>query len=110
MMRCTVLSERESKKNPTKIKESLDDIVHKLEQDSSSSTSWGDYVASNKEDWEHIKSQIHERQRALKQLVMDKKAGLVGIDEFEKKYRKLQDELAELEIAVYNRRLGTNVK
>ena len=104
------MTEHESKKDPSKIKESLDDIVHKLEQDSSSSTSWGEFVTSNKEDWEHIKSQIQERQRALKQLVTDKKAGLVGIDEFETKYRKLQDELAELEIAVYNRRLGTNVK
>jgi hypothetical protein len=104
------LSKRESKKDPTKIKESLDDMVHKLEQDSSSSTSWGNFVNSNKEDWERIKSQIQERQRALKQLVIDKKAGLVGVDEFEKKYRKLQDELAELEIAVYNRRLGTSVE
>ncbi|MDH4212953.1 MAG: hypothetical protein OEV85_03440 [Candidatus Thorarchaeota archaeon] len=104
------MDEQESKKDPTKIKESLDDIVHKLEQDSSSSTSWGDFITSNKEDWENIKKQIQERQRALKQLVTDKKAGLVGINEFETKYRKLQDELAELEIAVYNRRLGTNVK
>jgi len=104
------LTERESKKDPSKIKESLDDIVHKLEQDSSSSTSWGDFIASNKEDWEYIKSQIHDRQKALKQLVTDKKAGLVGIDEFEMKYQKLQDELSELEMAVYNRRLGTNVK
>ena len=104
------MSKHESKKDSIRIKESLDDIVHKLEQDGSSSSSWGDYIASNKEDWENIKSQIQERQRALKQLVTDKKAGLVGIDEFEKKSRKLQDELAELEIAVYNRRLGTNVK
>lgn len=104
------MTEHESKKDPSKIKESLDDIVHKLEQDGSSSASWGEFVASNKEDWEYIKSQIQERQRALKQLVTDKKAGLVGITEFETKYRKLQDELAELEIAVYNRRLGTNVK
>ncbi len=106
----SVLSKRESKKEPAKIKESLDDLVQKLEQDSSSSTSWNDSVASNREDWEHIKSQIHERQRALKQLVTNKKAGLVGVDEFEEKYRKLQDELAELETAIYNLRLGTDVK
>lgn len=105
-----VLSERESKKEPAKIKESLDDLVHKLEQDDSSSSSWSDSVSSNREDWEYIKSQIQERQRALKQLVNNKKAGLVGIDEFEEKYRKLQDELSELETAVYNLRLGTNVK
>ena len=104
------MSKRESKKEPAKIKESLDDLVHKLEQDDSSSSSWSDSVESNREDWEHIKSQIHERQRALKQLVTNKKAGLVGVDEFEEKYRKLQDELAELETAVYNLRLGTNVK
>ena len=106
----SVLSKRESKKEPAKIKKSLDDLVDKLEQDESSSSSWSDSVESNREDWEHIKSQIHERQKALKQLVVNKKAGLVGVDEFEEKYRKLQDELAELETAVYNLRLGTDVK
>jgi len=105
-----VLSEHKSKKASAKIKESLDDLVHKLEQDDASSSSWSDSVESNREDWEHIKSQIHERQKALKQLVVNKKAGLVGVDEFEEKYRKLQDELAELETAVYNLRLGTDVK
>jgi chromosome segregation ATPase len=106
----SILSEKESKKDPSKIKESLDDLVHNLEQDSSASTSWRDSVASNKEKWEQIKHQIHERQRALKQLVTDKKAGLIGVDEFEEKYRKLQDELVELETAVYNLRLGTDVR
>jgi len=104
------LSKHRSKKESAKIKESLDDLVHKLEQDDSSSSSWGDSIESNREDWEHIKSQIHERQRALKQLVVNKKAGLVGVDEFEEKYRKLQDELTELETAVYNLRLGIDVK
>ena len=40
---------------------------------------------------------------------MEKKAGTIGHDEFEKKYRKLQDELTELEFEVYNMRLGTSV-
>jgi chromosome segregation ATPase len=106
----SILSEKESKKDPSKIKESLDNLVHNLEQDSSASISWSDSVASNKEKWEQIKYQIQERQRALKQLVMDKKSGLIGVDEFEKKYRKLQDELVELETAVYNLRLGTDVR
>lgn len=106
----SILSEKESKKDATKIKKSLDNLVHNLEQDSSASTSWKDSVASNKESWEQIKAQIHERQKALKQLVTDKKAGLIGADEFEKKYRKLQDELVELEISVYNMRLGTDVE
>ena len=106
----SILSEHKSKKESAKIKESLDDLVHKLEQNDSSSSRWSDSVESNREDWEHIKSQIHERQRALKQLVINKKAGLVGADEFEEKYRKLQDELAELETTVYNLRLGTHVR
>ena len=42
--------------------------------------------------------------------VSDKKAGLIGSTEFEEKYPKLQDELAELETKVYNMRLGTDVK
>lgn len=105
-----ILNEKESKKDPSKIKESLDNLIHNLEQDSSASTNWSESVDSHKEDWERIKKQIHERQRALKQLVTDKRAGLVGVAEFEEKYRKLQDELVELEISVYNLRLGTNVR
>jgi ribosomal protein L29 len=31
-------------------------------------------------------------------------------DEFEKQYRKLQDELTELEFKVYNLRLGTSIE
>lgn len=107
-----MLSERESKKsgNSEKIKKSLDDIVHKLDQDADASTSWGASVASRKDEWEALKKKIHDRQKALKQLVVDKKAGIIGPDEFEAKYRKLQDELTELEFAVYNMRLGTNVQ
>jgi chromosome segregation ATPase len=106
----SVLNEKQSRKDPSKIKESLDSLVHNLEQDSSASTSWGESITSNKEKWELIKRQIHERQKALKQLVTDKKAGLIGADEFDRKYHKLQDELVELETAIYNLRLGTNVE
>jgi hypothetical protein len=42
--------------------------------------------------------------------VTNKKAGIIGQDEFDENYRKLQDELTELEFAVYNMRLGTKVK
>ena len=41
---------------------------------------------------------------------MEKKAGTIGQDEFDRKYRKLQDELTELEFQVYNMRLGTSVE
>lgn len=105
-----ILSERESTSDPSNIKESLDDLVHKLDQGKSSSSSWSDSIDTNKEEWERIKSQIQERQRELKQLVVDKKAGFVGIDEFESRYRELQDELVKLETTVYNMRLGTDVK
>jgi tetrahydromethanopterin S-methyltransferase subunit G len=91
------------------IKKSLDDIVHKLDQDADASKSWAKSVSSNKEEWEKLKKKIHERQKALKQLVTDKKAGVIGQDEFNEKYRKLQDELTELEFTVYNMRLGTQV-
>ena len=106
------LNDHESEKsdNPEAIKKSLDDIVHKLDQDANASKSWGASITSNKEEWEKLKKQIHERQKALKQLVTDKKAGIIGVDEFDEKYRKLQDELTELEFAVYNLRLGTNVQ
>lgn len=106
------LSERESEKsnNPEKIKKSLDDVVHKLDQDSNASASWGESIASRKDEWELLKKKIHDCQKALKQLVVDKRAGIIGVEEFETKYRKLQDELTELEFAVYNMRLGTNVQ
>ncbi len=101
--------ESEKSSDSRKIKESLDEIVHKLDQDDDASKSWANSVSSNREEWEELKKKIHERQKALKQLVSDKKAGIIGQDEFDKKYRKLQDELTELEFTVYNMRLGTQV-
>ncbi len=108
----STLSKRESEKdsNSEDIKKSLDEIVEKLDQDANASKSWGSSVTSRRDEWEEIKKKIHERQKALKQLVADKKAGIIGSDEFDTKYRKLQDELTELEFAVYNMRLGTNVQ
>ncbi|MBN2229464.1 MAG: hypothetical protein JW779_07690 [Candidatus Thorarchaeota archaeon] len=97
-------------RDPKEIRESLDDLVDKLNQDTDSSESWNESVASNKEEWESLKIRIGERQRELKQLVTDKKAGLIGIDEFNEKYHRLQDELTELETTVYNMRLGTHVE
>ena len=108
----SILSKRESEKssNPETIKKSLDDIVQKLDHDADASKSWESSVTSNKEEWEKLKKKIHDRQKALKQLVADKRAGIIGVDEFDTKYKKLQDELTELEFAVYNMRLGTNVQ
>jgi chromosome segregation ATPase len=104
------LSNRESKSDPKEIKESLDDLVQKLDQGKTSSVSWNESLGANREEWEQLKNRIQQCQRALKQLVMDKKAGLIGSSEFEEKYPKLQDELAELEMKIYNMRLGTDVK
>ena len=106
------MTKRESEKSskPETIKKSLDDIVKKLDQDADASKSWSSSITSNKEEWEKLKKNIHDRQIALKQLVTDKKAGIIGVDEFDEKYKKLQDELTELEFAVYNMRLGTNVQ
>lgn len=97
-------------KDSESIKKSLDDTVHKLEQDQSSSKSWGSTMAGNREQWDELKSKIKERQRALKELVQEKKSGSIGSDEFESKFRKLQDELTELEFQVYNMRLGTDIR
>jgi DNA-binding transcriptional regulator GbsR (MarR family) len=105
----TLSNDSEKSSDSGKIKKSLDDIVHKLDQDTDASKSWAKSVSSNKEEWEKLKKKIHERQKALKQLVTNKKAGLVGQVEFDEKYRKLQDELTELEFTVYNMRLGTRV-
>jgi len=106
------LSKRESEesKNPEAIKKSLDDVVQKLDQDIDASKSWSSSITANKEEWENLKKKIHDRQKALKQLVSDKRAGIIGADEFEAKYKILQDELTELEFAVYNMRLGTKVQ
>jgi chromosome segregation ATPase len=104
------LSERESTSDPTDIKDSLDDLVQKLDPGKSSSSRWSDSLDDNKEEWEELKRKIRERQRALKELVTSMKAGLIGRDEFQERYPKLQDELTELETALYNIRLGTDVK
>ncbi len=106
------LSNRESETSskPEDIKKSLDDIVQKLEQDTAASKSWESSITSHRDEWEVLKRKIHERQKALKQLVVDKKAGIIGVEEFDIKYKKLQDELTELEFAVYNMRLGTEVQ
>ncbi len=101
---------KEDSKDADEIKSSLDEVVGKLEQDSKSSDSWGESVSTRRNHWEEIKEKIRERQSELKRLVMEKKAGTIGHDEFEKKYRKLQDELTELEFEVYNMRLGTSVE
>jgi len=106
------LSKRETDEsnNPEAIKKSLDDIVQKLDQNANASKSWSSSVTENREEWETLKKKIHDRQKALKQLVADKRAGIIGVDEFEAKYKVLQDELTELEFAVYNMRLGTKVQ
>jgi chromosome segregation ATPase len=104
------LSEHESTSDPAEIKESLDDLVLKLDQGKTSSSSWSESMDANKEEWEQLKNRIQQCQRALKQLVIDKKAGIIGSDEFEEKYPKIQDELTELETKIYNMRLGTDVK
>jgi hypothetical protein len=105
------MTEKDKEKRPPKeIKEALDDVVHKLEQDTSSRESWGASVSGRKGEWEELKQKIKDRQRALKALVMEKKAGTIGQAEFDQRYRVLQNELTELEFQVYNLRLGTDVK
>ena len=99
----------EKEGDPGNIKRSLDDAVHKLDQEPSSSESWGETLSQNREEWEELKKKIKERQRALKALVREKRAGTIGTEEFEKKYKTLQDELTELEFEVYNLRLGTDL-
>lgn len=105
-----ILSKKESKRDPAEIKESLDEIVQKLDQGPASSSSWNESIEENKEEWEQLKKRMQQCQRELKQLVTDKKAGLIGSDEFDEKYPKLQDELTKLETAIYNMKLGTHVK
>lgn len=108
----TFLAEEQptEKRDPERIRESLDEVVQKLDQTSSSSKTWGKSISENRKRWEELKREIAKRQKELKALVMDKKAGIIGPEEFNKRYKVLQDELAELEFAVYNMRLGTHIK
>ncbi|MFX0107750.1 MAG: hypothetical protein ACFE7R_05685 [Candidatus Hodarchaeota archaeon] len=101
---------KEDTRSSEEIKSSLDEVVDKLEQDSKSSDSWRESVSTRQNQWQELKERIRERQSELKRLVMEKKAGTIGPDEFESKYRKLQDELTELEFKVYNMRLGTSIE
>ena len=97
-------------KNPEKIKRSLDEVVHQLDQEPGASQSWGETMSENREAWEDLKKRIQERQRALKALVREKKAGTISTEEFEKRYKIIQDELTDLEFKVYNMRLGTSIR
>jgi chromosome segregation ATPase len=105
------LSEKESDRehDSKATRESLESIVQKLEQASESSDSWDASIKSNPEKWKRLKEMIQKRQRELKQLVTAKKSGLIGADEFQKRYSVIQDELTQLEFEVYNMRLGTDV-
>ena len=110
MVVSTVTEEPKDNESRKKMKQSLDDIVEKLEQNPTASDSWKGSITSNQEEWDRLKAQIAEKQKELKTLVTEKKAGRVGVSEFEERSRKLQDELTDLEFAVYNLRLGTNVE
>ncbi|TFG15522.1 hypothetical protein EU537_00445 [Candidatus Thorarchaeota archaeon] len=100
----------ENEKDPEAIRDSLDDIVEKLDQTTSSSQQWGETMSTNRERWEELKAQIHSRQKRLKELVLEKKAGNIGKEEFDEKYQKIQKELTALEFQIYNLRLGTEVE
>lgn len=100
----------EKEKDPDSVRDSLDEIVNKLDQTSSSSHQWGKTMSTNRERWEELKSQVHSRQKHLKELVLEKKAGNIGQEEFDEKYQKIQKELTVLEFQIYNLRLGTEVE
>lgn len=100
----------EKERDPSQIKRDLDETVEKLEQSRPSSADWGKKMATNRDKWEELKKKIHDRQKTLKRLVKEKRAGTIGAKQFNKKYRKIQDELTDLEFAVYNLRLGTDIE
>ena len=100
----------EKEKDPDSVRESLDEVVEKLDQTSSSSQQWGKTMTTNRERWEELKAQVHGRQKRLKALVLEKKAGNIGQEEFDEKYHKIQKELTALEFQIYNLRLGTEVE
>ncbi len=109
-MRCLSDDNDGDTRDPERIRESLDEVVRKLEPETGSSGSWDTTVKTRRERWEELKREIGKRQKALKELVMQKRAGMVGPEEFERRYSILQDELTALEFEVYNMRLGTHVK
>ncbi len=98
----------EDSKDP--VRDSLDEVVEKLEKSKGSSESWDSSIHEDSKKWEELKRQISEKQRELKRLVEAKKAGTLSHDAFETQYTKLQDELTRLEFEVYNMRLGTNIE
>lgn len=100
----------EKEKDPDSVRDSLDEVVEKLNQTSSASQQWGKTMSTNRERWEELKAQVHSRQKRLKELVLEKKAGNIGQEEFDEKYQKIQKELTSLEFQIYNLRLGTEVE
>ncbi len=67
-------------------------------------------MSANHEEWARSKKEISKRHKALKEIVREKKAGLIGPEEFEERYRNLQNDPTALEFRVYNLRLGKKVE
>ena len=88
-------------------KEKLIEIINNLEKTKHlDSKEWKKITTQNKEEFENIKKRYREKQNELRSLIMEKKLGSIKEEEFDIKLNELQNELSELEIKIFNLRMG----
>ncbi len=88
-------------------KEKLNKIIKQLEKTKDKdSNDWKKITTEHKEEFEVIKKSYREKQNELRQLIQDKKTGIVMGEEFDKRLDELQNELTELEFKIYKLRIG----
>ncbi|MFX0133608.1 MAG: hypothetical protein ACFFDN_08190 [Candidatus Hodarchaeota archaeon] len=89
-------------------KEKINEIIKQLEKTKDKdSAEWKKITTEHKEEFEKIKKKYREKQNELRQLIQDKKRGIVKGEEFDIKLNELQDELTELEFKIYKMRIGS---
>lgn len=89
-------------------KKKLNKIIKQLEKTKDKdSKDWKKITTEHKEEFEVIKKSYREKQNELRQLIQDKKTGIVIGEEFDKRLDKLQNELTELEFKIYKLRIGS---
>ncbi|MEM2142318.1 MAG: hypothetical protein QXS20_04025 [Candidatus Thorarchaeota archaeon] len=101
---------KEHKKDTDQVRKALSQVIDRLEPGGEARAEWRTAVGSNRERWNRLKGDIHDRQVLLKELVRQKRAGEIGEAEFESRYRSLQDELTDLEFEFYSMRLGLDLE
>ena len=83
----------------------IEEIIEQFEKNSTSSEHWKLIISKYKEEFETLKAKIALKEKELKELITKRKLGELSKPEFEIELDKVQDELVELELKMYQLRL-----